>query len=77
MKTIARNRTKFIAELQTVLTNCRVYDRDAGCLVTTDPAHAWRALAASRNARLVESTDGDKYTVHVHSNLWYELRPAA
>ena len=76
MKTIARNRTKLIAELQAKLTVCRMYDRDSGHLVPTDPAHAWRALSASHHARLVESADGTKYTVHVHSNLWYDLRAA-
>lgn len=77
MKTIARNRTKFLAELQAQLTACQVYDRDSGQMIPTDPANAWQALAANRNARLVESTDRDKYTVHVHSNLFYVLRPAA
>lgn len=77
MKTIARNRTKFIAELATTHTDCKVYNRDAGALVPTDPAYAWTALQKNAHARLIESSDGSKYTVHVHSNLWYVLRPTA
>ncbi len=77
MKTIAKNRTKFLAALATELTQCKMYDRSSGLMVVTDPKYAWKALAANRHARLTQSTDGSKYTVHVHSNLWYELRAAS
>lgn len=74
MKTIAKNRTKFLAKLATEFTQCRMYDQSSGEMVVTDPRYAWKALADSAHARLTESSDGSKYTVHVHSNRWYELR---
>lgn len=77
MKTIAKNRTKFLAALATEFTQCRMYDQSSGDMIVTDPKYAWKALADSSRARLVESSDGSKYTVHVHSNCWYELRRSA
>lgn len=77
MKTIARNRTKFIAALATEFTQCKVYDQSSGNMIVTDPKYAWKALADHRHARLTKSSDGETYTVHVHSNLFYKLRREA
>lgn len=76
MKTIARNRTAFIAHLKITLTQCRRYDSATGEMVPADPQSAWQALGDSAHARLIENTDRDKYTVQIHSNLWYDLRSA-
>lgn len=70
--TISRRSTRIIAKLATELTQCKRYDRDSGQLVECDPAAAWKALGLHKSARLWKGTDG-KYTVHVHSSLWYDL----
>jgi hypothetical protein len=74
MRTIRRTATRVIATLQQELTDCRRYDAASGELVPVDPAQAWQALADFPRAQLVESTDKDKYTVLVHSNLFFQLR---
>ena len=73
MKTIARNRTKLLADLQAKLTNCRVYDKASGEMVSIGPANAWHALNVNPKARLMEDTERERYMVHVHSNLFYYL----
>jgi hypothetical protein len=77
IKTIPRNRRKFIAGLAVTHTACSMYDQDSGNMITTSAAYAWRALEMHRHARLTESSDGTTYTVHVHSNQWYKLTAAA
>ncbi len=74
VRTIARNHTKIIAKIKAEFTACKVYDSSTGRMVDVDAFHAWDALTANDFARLHESTDADKYTVHLHSNKWYELR---
>lgn len=77
MKTIPRNRRKFIAQLATTHTVCSMYDQSSGNMITTAAQYAWRALDTYPHARLTESSDGTTYTVHVHSNLWYRLTAPA
>lgn len=74
MTTIAKNRTRTIAGLKERLTVCTRYDtanyyRGA----PTDPEHAWAKLPGKR-VTLTANTDASVYTIHVHENLWYELR---
>jgi hypothetical protein len=72
MATIPKNSRK-IAQLKEELTECRVYRLENNFTPRdTDPSHAWHMLATGLRARLTER-DG-AYTVHVHGNLWYELR---
>ena len=74
MTTIAKNRTRLIAQLKTDLTRCRVYTLGNQFLgADVDPAHAWAALACNSRAKLTSAAAKGTYTVHVHSNCWYEL----
>lgn len=78
LKTIARSRAKFIAEITAEFTDCRMYDSSTANMINVDASYAWAALTGSSHARLIEDTDGNRYTVHVHSNRFYYLtRPAA
>lgn len=38
-----------------------------------DPEYAWKELDTFHFARLTVDDSGLKYTIRVHSNLWYEL----
>ena len=73
MSTIPRSHTKRIAGLKAELTTCTVYTLE-NCFrgQPCDPAHAWAALERGLRARLTGSGDG-RYTIHIHSNCWYEL----
>ena len=74
MKTIPKN-SRRIAELQSELTKCRVFTLENQFLgQDTEPKWAWRALygALYSKTRLTDNEDGT-FTVHVHSNRWYEL----
>lgn len=73
MNTIARRSTRIIKALKVRLTQCKMYDSDTGDWRDVEPAAAWHSLYAYDSARLWKSSDGEKYTVHVHSNLFYEL----
>lgn len=73
MRTISRRATRIISGLKDTHTQCKKYDQDTGDMIDCDPAEAWEALTASKNARLYESTDRLLYTVHVHSNRFYRL----
>jgi hypothetical protein len=74
MATIPRSHAKKIAALKRSLTLCTVYTLDNQfCGQPTDPANAWAALERSAGARLTVDSTGTRYTVHVHSNRWYEL----
>jgi hypothetical protein len=73
VKTIPRNHAKRITELKATLHTCRVFTlenyfhgKDA------DPVHAWAALERYQG-KLTDHEDG-RYTIHIHSNCWYELR---
>jgi hypothetical protein len=71
--TIPKNATRQLAPLREELTECRVYSLENGFTgQSCDPSCAWGKLPL-RNARLFRAEDGS-YTIHVHSNLWYELR---
>jgi hypothetical protein len=76
-RTISRRATRRIAELKATLTQCKRYTLE-GFFVgeDTDPAHAWRQLESSRNARLTDGEDGT-FTISVHSNYWYTLSAGA
>lgn len=73
MRTIARNARKKIAAIQAEYTACQRYDSSTGHMVDCPPTAAWTALAKYPSARLVEAADRSKYTVQVHSGLWYDL----
>jgi hypothetical protein len=78
MRTVARTASKKIAEVKTNFTACKYYDASTGEMRPIDVAHAWQALESHRNAKLIESTDGKRYTVRVHDSLFYHLeRPTA
>lgn len=78
MTTIRKNSSQ-LPDLKERLTVCTRYDSDnqfqgRPC----DPAWAWDKLPG-RRSRLTSDGDGT-HTIHVHENLWYELRepePAA
>jgi hypothetical protein len=74
MSTTIPKNSRTITQLKAELTGCTVYResddfRGAPC----DPKYAWEALANRLHARLRDNSAGT-YTVHVHNNLWYELR---
>jgi hypothetical protein len=76
MRTIARTATKKIATIKADFTNCRAYDGTE--MVPVDADRAWKALATYPKARLIQSSDGARYTVHVNSGQFYYLtRPTA
>lgn len=72
MKTIPRNHKRKVEDIKAKAVRCRVLSlaNDFGGK-SCDPAVAWEALATYDFARLVEHEN--KWTVDVHSNLWYEL----
>lgn len=72
MKTIARNRTKKIAEIKAAVTGVVRYDESTGNMVPSTAEAALATLAQFDFARLKDNENGT-YTVTVHSNLWYEL----
>lgn len=75
MTPVPRNHKRKIEKIKTKAVRCKVYSLDndfAG--VECAPSVAWGQLGEFDFARLVESDD--KWTVHVHSNLWYVLRTA-
>ncbi len=77
MPTIPRNHTKRVAEVKGRATRCKVYSLQNDFTgKEVDPVHAWNALEQFSFARLVENNDGT-WTVQVHGNLWYDLKPAA
>lgn len=74
MKTIAKNRTRVIAEITEAVTRCRVYSlRNDFHGVDVDQKHAWTDLHTYDFARLVEMEPGRCWHINVHGNLWYEL----
>lgn len=76
MATIPRNHTRKIATIKVVATTCRIfnqYDDFAGPACSPDAA--WEALQTYDFARLTTEREG-RWTVQVHSNLWYELASA-
>ncbi|MGW0825261.1 DUF6573 family protein [Streptomyces sp. NPDC002845] len=77
MTTIRRNWTKRVAEIRTAARTCRAYDSDSGNMLPVDPARAFEAWETTPRARLTEDTPGQKWTVHVHSNRFYELTAEA
>ncbi|MGW4275758.1 DUF6573 family protein [Streptomyces seoulensis] len=77
MTTIRRNWTKRVAEIRAAARTCRAYDSDSGNMVQVDPARAFEAWESTPRARLTENTPRQKWTVHVHSNRFYELTAEA
>lgn len=76
MSTIGRNRTKKIAELKALLTKCEVMSLDLNFIKQACPPDgAWKKFEDNRRVRLTEDVPGSKYTIQVHSNLWYILTP--
>ena len=73
MITIPRNHTKRVRAVFDAVTTCTVFRLDGDFVGTPcDPEYAREALRRHHNARLV-AREGGRYTVRVHSNLWYEL----
>ncbi|MFF0386799.1 DUF6573 family protein [Streptomyces sp. NPDC004286] len=73
MATIRRNWTKRVAEIRAAVRGCHAYDSDSGTMVSVDPARAFEEWHARPRARLTEDIAGEKWTVHVHSNLFFVL----
>ena len=72
MKTIAKNRKKLIDEIFSKATNSFSYRLDNGFTPSpVDPKYAREALDKYSFSKLYCS--GTHYTVHVHSNSWYEF----
>jgi hypothetical protein len=72
MATIAKNRTKRVDEIFATVQKCEVftlenYFRGQEC----DKKYAREALDRWNFAKLTDNGNG--YTVHVHSNCWYDL----
>lgn len=76
MATIPKN-SKRIAELESTITKCTVYTLDNYFRgKDVEPRWAWKALRDGLRTKLTDNGSGT-YTVHVHSNCWYELRQAS
>lgn len=74
-KTIGRNATRRIASLKETHTHCVVRSLGNGFTgVECSADYAWSELDRFDFAKVRD--DGDHITIRVHSNLWYELRPA-
>lgn len=72
--TVSRNSRNRIAFLRGHLAECKVYTLENGFQgKAADPGFAWDAFDRNPRTKLVTGTD-DSYTIHVHDNLWYELR---
>lgn len=73
MKTVARNRKALLAKVFAPSTRCLCYSLAGGFsgveCPSSSPRTAWEATPRSR---LIEHTK-DRYTLHCHSNLWYQL----
>lgn len=72
MKTIRRNSTRIIAEIKKSIVSVVFYDQNGGGLKPTTLDAAMDDLYRFDFSKLHDQGDG-KYTVHVHSNLWYHL----
>lgn len=72
MKTIRRNSTRIIAEIKKSIVSVVFYDQNGGSLKPTTLDAAMSDLYRYDFSKLHDNGDG-KYTVHVHSNLWYHL----
>jgi hypothetical protein len=73
MITIPRNHTKRVTAVFDAVTTCTVFRLDNDFVgIPCDSKYAREALTRNHNARLIAREDG-RYTVRVHSNLWYEL----
>jgi hypothetical protein len=78
MKTISRRATRQIADLKERLTDCQVLSlRHDFKRTPCDPAWAWAELYKYHQARLSVNAAGTIWTIHIHGNLWYELREPA
>lgn len=75
MRTIPRNHTRKITAIKERATWCEVFSlQNDFAAVECAPSYAWEELERYHFARLTEDAD-DKWTIHVHGNLWYVLRP--
>lgn len=73
MITIPRNHTKRVTAVFDAVTSCTVFRLDNDFVgVPCDAKYAREALSSNHNARLI-AREGARYTIRVHSNLWYEL----
>lgn len=73
MRTIPRNHTRKIQSIKDRVTTCKMFSLGNNFAGTVcDPSVAWAELYTYDFARLVEHDN--KWSVDVHSNLWYELR---
>lgn len=72
MKTIRRNSTRIIAEIKKSIVSVVFYDQNGGSLKPTTLDAAMDDLYRFDFSKLYDQGNG-KYTVHVHSNLWYHL----
>jgi hypothetical protein len=71
-RTISRSATRQIAALKSKLAHCKVYTLENYFIgAEVEPRWAWQALDRW-HAKLRDNGNGT-YTVHVHSNCWYEL----
>lgn len=77
MKTIPRNHTKKIAAIKATIVKVEFYDQHAGVLKPTTLEAAFEDLYRYDFSKLYVNDEGTKYTVHVHSNLWYYLHTQA
>jgi hypothetical protein len=77
-RTVSKGRKKLVDAIFAGATGCVRYDLDSGFQGRPcDPESARKALAMfPRFSKLYSNGDG-KYTVHVHSNLWYEVTSTA
>lgn len=75
-KTIARTATRKIAALKASHPRCLAYTLDNGFVADEVPSeYAWKQHADGRGRLTVDSNG--KVKIHLHSNAWYELHPAA
>lgn len=74
MGTIPRNHKKKIAAIRKAAKLCQVHSLHNQFIAEDcDPSYAWKELDTYSFARLIEDSE-TKWTIHVHSNLWYTLR---
>jgi hypothetical protein len=72
MRTIPRGSKKML-EVKAEFTEIRGYDASSGEMVPANTEQAWKDLAVYDKARLIESTDKDRYTIRVHGSKFYHL----
>jgi hypothetical protein len=71
--TVRRNATRKIAAIATTHTRVRMYDASTGNLIDSTPQAAWNYYNGRSNAMLRYDDSKDRYTVQVHTSLWFDL----